>query len=96
MIYYFWFYTRTLTGKLNPNLKANLNEQPSICPNNFSHKSVSTFVTCRNFIWMKNWIYTIFSEKFRNQYKEQTNIAKYLLTFSHYYNGGMLGDTLLY
>ena len=42
--------------------------------NHFTHKSASTFTICRNVIWMKNWIYiTIFSEKFPNQCKEQTN-----------------------
>ena len=29
--------------------------------NHFNHKFASTFIICRNFIWMKNWIYiTIF------------------------------------
>ena len=32
------------------------------------------FTICRNFNWMKNWIYiTILSEKFANQCMEQTN-----------------------
>ena len=104
-VYYFsLLYARTLAGKLNPDLKANLNGHPSIChsiqiwirikklyfhgkwQNHFTHKSVSTFTICRNFIWMINWIYiTIFREKCQNQYKEQTNI-KVLLTFSHYTN----------
>ena len=30
MIYYFSFYTKTLAGELNPDLKANLNEQTII------------------------------------------------------------------
>ena len=92
-VYYFsLLYARTLAGKLNPDLKANLNGHPSIChsiqikikikklyfhwkwQNHFSHKSVSTFTICRNFIWMKISIYiTIFSEILQNQCKEQTN-----------------------
>ena len=44
--------------------------------NHFTHKSVSTFTTCQNFMWIKNWIYIIYnSEKFQNQFKEQINIA---------------------
>ena len=102
-VYYFsLLYARTLAGKLNPDLKANLNGHPSMChsiqiwirlkklylhgkwQNHFNHKSVLTFTICRNFIWMKNWIYiTIFSEKFPNQCKEQTN-NKASLTFFHY------------
>ena len=57
---------KTLAGKLNPDLKANLNGHPSIChsiqiwirlkklyfhgkwQNHFTHKSVSTFIICRN------------------------------------------------
>ena len=47
--------------------------------NQFTQKSVSIFIICRNSIWMKNWIYiTTFNGKFPNQCKEQT--AKYLLT----------------
>ena len=42
--------------------------------NHSTHKSLSTFTICRNFIWMTNWIYIIiFSEKFPNQCKEQSN-----------------------
>ena len=40
----------------------------------FTQKSVSAFIFCKNFIWMKNWInITIYSGKFPNQCKEQTN-----------------------
>ena len=93
---------KTLAGKLNPDLKANLNGHPSIChsiqiwirlkklyfhgkwQNHFTHKSVSTFTICRNFIWMKNWIYiTIFSEKFPINARNKV-LAKCLLTFFHY------------
>ena len=45
-----------------------------------SLKSVSIFIICRNFIWMKNWIYATFSEKFLNQCKEQTNSKEPILT----------------
>ena len=42
--------------------------------NHFTRKSVTIFTVCRNFIWMKNWIYiTILSKKFSNQCMEQTN-----------------------
>ena len=42
--------------------------------NCFTHKYLSTFIICRNFIWIKKRIYiTIFSEKFLNQCKEHTN-----------------------
>ena len=85
-------YAKTLAGKLNPDLKTNLNQHPSMChsiqiwirlkklylhgqwQNHFTHKSVSTFTICKNFIWMINWIYiTIFREKFQKQCKEGTN-----------------------
>ena len=98
----FHCYAKTLAGELNPDLKANLNEHPSICyliqiwirlkklyfhgkwQNQFTQKSVSIFIICRNSIWMKNWIYiTTFSEKFPNQCKEQTN-SKVPSNFSHY------------
>ena len=42
--------------------------------NHFTQKSVSILAICRNFIWMKNWIYiSLFSAKFPSQCKEQTN-----------------------
>ena len=81
-------YAKTLACKLSPDLKANLIQSTSELwgwgsksyvfmendKNHFTHKPVSTFTICRNFIWIKNWIcITIFSEKFPNQCKEQTN-----------------------
>ena len=51
--------------------------------NHFTHKSVSTFIICRNLSeWKIEFIFYIISEKFSNQCKEQ--IAKCLLTFAHY------------
>ena len=58
--------------------------------NQFTHKSVSIFIICSNFIWMKNWIYiTTFSEKFPNQCKEKTN-SKVPSDFSHYSIQGLI------
>ena len=88
-VYYFsLLYTRTLAGKLNPGLKANLNRHLSMC-HAFQIRIMLKKLCLHgkwqdHFIWMINWIYiTIFSEKFQNQWKEQTN-NKALLTFFHY------------
>ena len=76
-IYYFsLLYARTLAGKLNPYLKANLNGHPSMC------HSIQIWIRLKklylhgkwqnHFIWMINWIYiTIFSDRFQSQCKEQ-------------------------
>ena len=75
---YITFHWYMLAGNLNPDLKADLNEQPSMC------HSIQIWIRLKklylhgkwqnHFIWMINWIYiTIFSEKFQNQCKEQTN-----------------------
>ena len=46
--------------------------------NHFTEKYTSTFTICRNFIGTKIWPYiTIFSEKFSNQCKKQTNTKVY-------------------
>ena len=53
--------------------------------NHFTHKSVSTFIICRNFIWTKNWIY-ITPYLLRNFQINARNklTAKCILTFSHH------------
>ena len=49
---------------------------------NFSRKSVLTFIIWRNFIWMKNWIYfTIFSGKFSNQCKDPGYLVAFMFGF---------------
>ena len=55
-------YARTLAGKLNPYLKANLNEK----------------MTKLFYLNDKLNLYTICSEKFQNQFKEQTITTKLL------------------
>ena len=82
--YYFsLLYAKTLAGKLNPDLKTNLNQHPSMC------HSIQIWIRLKklylhgkwqnHFIWMINWIYiTICSEKFQNQCKEQTITTKLL------------------
>ena len=75
---YITFHWYMLAGNLNPDLKADLNEQPSMC------HSIQIWIRLKklylhgkwqnHFSWIRNWIYiTIFSEKFQNQCKKHTN-----------------------
>ena len=88
-VYYFSLLcSRTLGGKSNPDWKSNLNGYPSMC-----HSIHIWIIDSKSYIFMKmtksfylndklNYI-TIFSEKFQNQCKEQTN-NKIFLKFLHY------------
>ena len=93
MINYFHCYAKTLAGELNPDLKANLNEHPSICKSyvsmenykinslaNLLEYSLSAEILSE---WKIELIVAHLVRNFQINWRNEP-IAKCLLTFSHY------------